>query len=106
MQEQDSHDVEYDVDVHGAQDETAPRGREMNNIDNYRYQQNNRNQQQAVAYNKAVLAQPMRAGAIQSPYNYPGIRPNYPNHDMVNHNGQYFIQQQQQHPQQYYRRGL
>ena len=85
----------------------------MNTGNNYRFQQNHRNQQQAVAYNKAALAEPMRAGVLQSPYNYPAIHPNYPNQNMVNHNGQYFIQQQhpQQHPQQqqaqqYYRRGL
>jgi hypothetical protein len=110
--DQDSLDVVYDADVHGAFEETAPRGRAMNNGNNYRFQQNHRNQQQAVAYNKAALAQPMRAGVVQSPYNYPGIHPNYPNQNMVNNNGQYFIQQQQQlhqqqqHAQQYYRRGL
>ena len=85
IQDQDSHDVEYEGDVHGAFEETAPRGREMNNGNNYRFQQNHRNQQQAVAYNKAALAEPMRAGVVQSPYNYPGIHPNYPNQNAVNH---------------------
>ena len=86
----------------------------MNPANHYQFQQNARNQQQAVAFNKAALAEPMRAaGVIQSPYNYPAIQPNYPNQNMVNHNGQYYIQQHQQQQQQqqqaqlqHYRRGL
>ena len=105
--------VAYDEDVHGSFDETAPRVNALNNGNNYDHlQQHHRNQQQAAAFGKAALAEPLRAGVLQSPYNYPGgINPNYHNQNILNRNGQYYLhpqqQQQQQNPQQqYYRRGL
>ena len=115
----DNEEVDYEADMHGEElDDTAPRQSVLiNQNDNHRLQQHHQNQ--AAAYAKSALAEPMRAGVLQHPYNYPAaIHPNYVNPNLVNNNGQYFIQQQpqqklqprqqlQQRPPQYYnRRGL
>ena len=108
LQDQDSHEVDYDVDVQGGFDETGVRERAVNNHNNYRFQQH-RNQQQTAAYGKAAIAEPLRAGALQNAFNYPGIHPNYhPNPNIMNNNGQFFIQPQQPNSHQLYnnRRGL
>ena len=109
LKDQDSRGVDYDVDVQGGFDETGARNRVLNHPNNYRFQQQ-RYQQQTVGYGKAALAHPLQAGAIQSPFNnYPGIHQNYhPNPNIVNNNGQYFIQPQQPDPHPLYnrRRGL
>ena len=90
--------------MHGSFDDTGPRGSQLLQGSPYHLQQHQLNQQQAAALGKVAMAEPMRAGFVQRPYNnYQGIHPNYPNKNVINHNGRYLAQPQQ--PQQY-RRGL